>query len=161
MSVVLQVATSRGNVTIASTSTADNPLVNPNWLATPSDQEVAVAGLKRARQIANATGIVVGEEFSPGTNVTSDEDILDYIRREVRPIHHAVGTCTSRPRPRPPIPLPTLPFVYSAPLEKFPSILIQDLVSNTYHAKIQVEWVPAPTPPPLLMHPVTSTASKT
>ena len=110
MSVVPQVATSRGNVTIASPSTADNPLVNPNWLATLSDQEVAVAGLKRARQIAHATGIVVGEEFSPGSNVTSDGDILDYIRREVRPIHHAVGTCKSRLRPRsPPFSLPALP----------------------------------------------------
>lgn len=54
---------------------------------------MAVAGLKRARQLANATGLVVGPEVSPGQDVRSDAQILDYIRSEIRPIHHAVSSC--------------------------------------------------------------------
>ncbi|RMD40865.1 hypothetical protein DV735_g4272, partial [Chaetothyriales sp. CBS 134920] len=98
MSVVLMAATSRGNVTINSTSTADNPLVHLGWLSTQTDQEMAVAGLKRARQLANATGLVVHDddadgELLPGPAVQTDADILAYIQSEVRPIHHAVSSC--------------------------------------------------------------------
>lgn len=93
MSVVLTAPTSRGNMTIKSTNTNDNPIINMGWLSSTTDQEMAVAGLKRARQLANATGLVVGAEVSPGPNVQSDAQILDYILSEVRPIHHAVSSC--------------------------------------------------------------------
>ncbi|RMZ82627.1 hypothetical protein DV738_g1480, partial [Chaetothyriales sp. CBS 135597] len=98
MSVVLLAATSRGNVTINSTSTADNPLVHLGWLSTQTDQEIAVAGLKRARQLANATGLVTASseddgELIPGAAVQTDDDILSYIQSEMRPIHHAVSSC--------------------------------------------------------------------
>ena len=90
--------TSRGNVTINSTDTRDNPVVSPNWLLTTTDQELAVQGLKRLRQIANATGITVGEEFAPGPQVQTDEQILEYIQRTVAPFHHASATCKLEPR---------------------------------------------------------------
>ena len=93
MSVVLTATTSRGNLSLTSTDTSLNPLVNPGWLSTTTDQQVAVAGLKRARQLAAATGLVIGEEIAPGEGVKSDEQILGYIRGEVRPIHHAVSSC--------------------------------------------------------------------
>ena len=85
--------TSRGNVTIASTDTHANPIVSPNWLLTGTDQELAIAGFKRARELAAATGIVVGSEFSPGVQVQTDAEILDFVRRTVGPIHHAACTC--------------------------------------------------------------------
>lgn len=94
---VLVAPTSRGNVTLNSTDTSFNPLVYPNWLGTTIDQEVAVGAFHRARQLANATGLVVGPEFFPGPVVQSDEQILEWIKGSVTTIHHAVGTCESCP----------------------------------------------------------------
>ncbi|PYH40869.1 GMC family oxidoreductase [Aspergillus saccharolyticus JOP 1030-1] len=96
-SVTLVATTSRGNLTLNSTNAQDNPLLNIGWLSTPADQELAVAGLKRARQLATASGLIVGDEIAPGTQVQSDEQILEYIRSEVRPMHHAVASCAMGP----------------------------------------------------------------
>lgn len=92
-SIALLTTTSRGTVTINSTNTSNKPLVNINWLLTKTDQEVAVQGFKRAREIASATGIAIGPEYAPGPTVQSDAQILDYIRASVGPIHHACATC--------------------------------------------------------------------
>ena len=93
ISIAVLTTTSRGNVTINSTSTIDNPLVSPNWLQTTTDQELAVQGLKRAREIANATGITIGPETSPGEQTQTNAQILEYIKRSLAPIHHASSTC--------------------------------------------------------------------
>ncbi|KAL6719080.1 hypothetical protein ACLMJK_003315 [Lecanora helva] len=90
---VVLATTSRGNVTVNSTNVSLNPLVSPNWLLTQTDQEVAIQGLKRARQLANASGVTIGPEFLPGQAVVTDAQILEYIRSTVAPIHHASSTC--------------------------------------------------------------------
>ncbi|KAL8882351.1 MAG: hypothetical protein Q9198_000639 [Flavoplaca austrocitrina] len=87
---------SRGNVTINSVDTARNPIISPNWLLDPRDQEVAVAGFKRARQIFQTESIrpiLLGGEDFPGLNVTSDVDILAVIQKSATSIDHAAGTC--------------------------------------------------------------------
>lgn len=86
-------STSRGNVTINSTDTNYNPLVSPNWLLTSEDQELAVQGFKRARQVAAATNVTVGPEFSPGPSTQSNAQILQYIKKTLSPFHHASSTC--------------------------------------------------------------------
>ena len=86
---------SRGNVTINSSDTAVHPVVNPNWLTDPRDQEVAVAGFKRLRAIfaSEATKpVVIGSEVYPGANVTTDQEILKVIQASSSTIHHAAGT---------------------------------------------------------------------
>ncbi|KAL9010428.1 MAG: hypothetical protein Q9173_004637, partial [Seirophora scorigena] len=100
-SIALLATTSRGNVTITSTDTNDNPVVSTNWLLTKTDQELAVAGFKRARQLAAATGITVGPEVLPGPQVRTDEQILQFIRSTVGPIHHASATCAMGKRNNP------------------------------------------------------------
>jgi choline dehydrogenase len=63
---------SRGNVSIASASMEDAPLINPNWLTHPADQELAVAAFKRIRQLMDTKiirDVVVGEEIVPGRHV--------------------------------------------------------------------------------------------
>lgn len=86
---------SRGNVTIASNSTLDNPVISPNWLLDPRDQETAVAAFKRARAIFGSDAmkpVIVGDEVYPGTNVTTDEQILDVIMNGAMTVYHAAGT---------------------------------------------------------------------
>ena len=86
---------SRGNVTINSTDTADNPVISPNWLLDPRDQEIAIAALKRARQIMSTSSIapiIIGKEAFPGTNVSSNAEILSAIRNDGSTVYHASAT---------------------------------------------------------------------
>ena len=89
---------SRGNMTIESNSIFDKPIIDPNWLRDPRDQEVALFAYRLARQAIaglNAThpGLIIGEEMSPGKNVTSDEDLLAAIKKNIAAIHHASAAC--------------------------------------------------------------------
>ena len=93
VTVAVLTTTSRGNVTINSTDTSLNPLISPNWLLTQTDQEVAIQGFKRARQIAAASGVTKAPEFAPGPGTETDAQILEYLQRTVITIHHASTTC--------------------------------------------------------------------
>ncbi|RAL04624.1 GMC family oxidoreductase [Aspergillus ibericus CBS 121593] len=88
--------TSRGNVTIISDDTDDLPIINPNWLATKTDQEVAIALYRRLREAFRSEGmapIIIGAEYFPGDQVQSDEEILDVIRSTLMTVYHASCTC--------------------------------------------------------------------
>ena len=88
---------SRGNITISSADMTDPPILNPNWLSDPTDQELAVQSFKRSREIWSVlaqNNITVGTaEYLPGLNVTSDADILAYIQASLMTIYHAAATC--------------------------------------------------------------------
>ena len=88
---------SRGNISISSADTADQPLINPNWLTHPADQEVAVAAYKRARQVFETPvmqqGVDIGSEYFPGANVTTDAQILNLIRQSFNTVSHPSSTC--------------------------------------------------------------------
>ena len=84
---------SRGSVTISSSSAPDPPLIDPNWLGHPTDQEVCIQGFKRARELAAASGLVAGPEIYPGEAVQSDEAILEFLKQSTTTIHHGSGTC--------------------------------------------------------------------
>ncbi|KAL8831535.1 MAG: hypothetical protein Q9191_000813 [Dirinaria sp. TL-2023a] len=88
---------SRGNVTISSPDMEDPPVLNPNWLSDPTDQQLAIESFKRSRQVWSVLaqdGVTVGDvETLPGLNVTSDQDILAYIQKSFMTIYHAAATC--------------------------------------------------------------------
>lgn len=86
---------SRGNMTISSSSILDRPVISPNWLLDPRDQEVAVAAYRRARQAWEGVpaAVKVGDELYPGKNVTSYEDLLTAIKGSIGAIHHASASC--------------------------------------------------------------------
>lgn len=88
--------TSLGNVTIISNDTADLPVVNPNWLGTETDQQVAVASYKRIREAFHSQAIspiVIGDEYYPGSQYSTDAEILEAIKNSVTTIYHASCTC--------------------------------------------------------------------
>ncbi|RHZ73101.1 hypothetical protein CDV55_107620 [Aspergillus turcosus] len=88
--------TSRGNVTIASNDTSDLPIINPNWLSTEADQQVAIAAYKRIRDMFHSEAmapIVVGDEYFPGSQYQTDAEILEVIRNTMMTIYHAACTC--------------------------------------------------------------------
>ena len=88
---------SRGNVSISSSDTFDQPLINPNWLTSPTDQQVAIAAYKRARQVFESPvmreNVDIGPEYFPGANVTTDEEILNLIKGSFNTLNHPTSTC--------------------------------------------------------------------
>lgn len=88
---------SRGTVSIASRDTAVNPLLDPAWLSDARDGEIAVAIFKMNRRITSTKalqGVVIGDEVYPGTkDVSTDEEILDFIRKTGLQVWHPSCTC--------------------------------------------------------------------
>ncbi|USW48171.1 Putative glucose-methanol-choline oxidoreductase, FAD/NAD(P)-binding domain superfamily [Septoria linicola] len=85
--------TSRGNVSIVSADSDDLPSINPAWLTTIADQEVAIAAYKRARAAfasrAMRPVLADSREYFPGEEVSTDAQILDTIRNT----HNRVACC--------------------------------------------------------------------
>ncbi|KAF2263173.1 putative glucose-methanol-choline oxidoreductase [Lojkania enalia] len=87
---------SQGNVSISSASALDLPVVNVAFLTDSRDQEVAIAAVKRTREILNHPSlapIMVGSESVPGSDTETDEQILRYIQANARTISHVSCTC--------------------------------------------------------------------
>ena len=86
---------SRGTVRLKSADPAEYPRIDPNYLATELDRRTAVEGVKVARRIAGQDPLrgKISEEFRPGPDVRSDDDILEWVRDTSTTIYHPTGTC--------------------------------------------------------------------
>lgn len=96
VAIALVAPLSRGTVSISSSDMSDPPVINPNWLTHPADVDVVVAGYKRVRQMFATSAVkplLIGEEYFPGKNVSTDAQILDIIRRSMGTVFHASATC--------------------------------------------------------------------
>ena len=88
---------SRGTVTLASNDTKDLPVIDPRWLTSQTDVQVAIEAFKRARamtQTSSMQPILLGPELSPGLNVTTDAQIYEWIKNNSYMNWHASCTCT-------------------------------------------------------------------
>ncbi|KAF7548743.1 hypothetical protein G7Z17_g6865 [Cylindrodendrum hubeiense] len=83
---------SRGNMTIASASNLDAPVINANWLLADTDKEVALYALRRAREIWKPIPSRIGVEVYTGANVTSDEHLLNLTYDNLDPTHHGTAS---------------------------------------------------------------------
>ncbi|KAH7398802.1 oxidoreductase [Phaeosphaeria sp. MPI-PUGE-AT-0046c] len=88
---------SRGSVSLRSASMFDHPVININFLSDPRDQDMAIATLRRIREIfaqpVLEPVVVADGEVIPGRSVQSDAELLQYIRMYARTISHASATC--------------------------------------------------------------------
>ncbi len=86
---------SRGTVLIQSADPLRAPAIRPNYLSTPQDREVLLAGFKAVRRIAETPPMsrYVAQEHEPGTACATDAELLDYLRRRGGISYHPVGTC--------------------------------------------------------------------
>ncbi|MGO4386513.1 GMC family oxidoreductase [Microvirga sp. 2YAF29] len=86
--------TSRGTVAIRSSDPADAPFIRPNYLTTDEDQRVAVDSLRLVRHIVSMPALQKyrPEEYKPGVNLTTDEELLNGARDIGTTIFHPVGT---------------------------------------------------------------------
>jgi choline dehydrogenase len=94
ISAALQGALSTGQITLQSSDSLDAPLIDPNYFADKVDMEVAIAAFRRVRRIwSEMSNVTIGPEFYPGIQVSTDEKIMDYIRKNSIQLWHASGTC--------------------------------------------------------------------
>jgi choline dehydrogenase len=86
---------STGSIHIQSADPFAAPAINYSFLATENDRRVAIASVRKAREIVEAPplGDVIGEELLPGQQVQSDEQIIDFIRKTGTTTFHFAGTC--------------------------------------------------------------------
>jgi choline dehydrogenase-like flavoprotein len=85
---------SRGTVRLRDGDPFGKPSIRPNYLSAPEDQRVAVDALREVRRIVSQPALrkYRPEEYKPGPELVSDEDLLDGARAVGTTIFHPVGT---------------------------------------------------------------------
>lgn len=86
---------SRGHVRITSPDPSAQPAILFNFFASDSDRHAALAGLRFGRRIAEAAPMsdCVAYEISPGKDVQTDDDLIEYCRASGLSLLHPVGSC--------------------------------------------------------------------
>lgn len=86
---------SRGSVRITSADPRVKPALRFNYLSTPEDRREWVEAVRVARHILRQPAMAPfdGGELSPGNAVDSDEEILDWVRRDGETALHPSCTC--------------------------------------------------------------------
>ena len=86
----------RSQIELRSADPADPPAVYPNYLATETDQQTIVDGLKllppgrwRTPQMQR----LITAEFQPGPEVAATSELLDYARQRGGTVYHPTSTC--------------------------------------------------------------------
>ncbi|GAB3101867.1 oxidoreductase [Aestuariicella hydrocarbonica] len=87
--------TSRGSLSLQSADPDTAPLIVANFLQTDKDQKTAVAMLRKIRNISQQPSLApyIEQELSPGKNVETDEELLDFYQRNGMTAYHVSGTC--------------------------------------------------------------------
>ena len=86
---------SRGHIEIKSTDPLQHPAIHPNYLSDERDLQVAVDSIKVARKLAEAPALAneIYDEFVPGSEYQSDEELLLAARKYSQTIYHPTSTC--------------------------------------------------------------------
>jgi len=86
---------SRGFVHIKSADPLEAPAMQPNYLSTPHDRQMLVAGIRLARRLATTKALspYVKSEYRPGAAARSDDDLLEFAKNTAGTIFHPSGTC--------------------------------------------------------------------
>lgn len=90
---------SLGSIHIQSPEPGVDPAILFNFLDDETDQRTMTDGFKVIRKIANAKALdhLRGQELDPGDSVSSDDEILDWIRGHSETAYHPIGTCRMGP----------------------------------------------------------------
>jgi choline dehydrogenase len=86
---------SRGHVRLKSPDPLAKPAIQPNYLSAPADRLIAAASIRLTRRIVAQPALAKykPEEFKPGREVQSDEDLSVAAGNIGTTIFHPVGTC--------------------------------------------------------------------
>ncbi len=87
--------TSRGSITLRSADPMAPPVMRGGYLTTQHDRDLMVRGTREVRRIASMPALqrVIAAELDPGPDCQSDDEILDFARRDAWTVFHQCGTC--------------------------------------------------------------------
>jgi len=85
----------RGSVTITSADPAVHPALRFNYLSTDTDRREWIEAIAVARKILSQPALDAfnGGELSPGPSVATDDEVLDWVRRDGETALHPSCTC--------------------------------------------------------------------
>ena len=86
---------SQGSVHVRSRDPAEAPAIYFNFLATPTDRQTLIDGLRFVRRLVDTQAMrdICGPELAPGPEAQSDDELLAFIREKAETVYHPVGTC--------------------------------------------------------------------
>ena len=86
---------SRGSLKVTSGDVRDHPAFTFNYLSTDEDKQEWVEAIASARKILNQPAFAAfsGGEISPGSDVASDQQVLDWVRKDGETAYHPSCTC--------------------------------------------------------------------
>ena len=86
---------SRGHIEIKSSDPTEKPGLYPNYLSKDADCRFFVEALKYGRNVVAQPSLqaYVSEEFEPGQQVQTDDELLAHTRKKATTVFHPVGTC--------------------------------------------------------------------
>jgi choline dehydrogenase-like flavoprotein len=85
---------SRGEVGLTSSDPLAPPRIDPRFLSDERDAEIMLKGVKLVRRILQAPALAKYRHKELLTaDVSSDEELMNYIRNRADTIYHPVGTC--------------------------------------------------------------------
>jgi choline dehydrogenase len=86
---------SRGSLKVVSGDVRDKPAFTFNYLSTEEDKQEWVEAISAARNILNQPAFAPfsGGEISPGPSVSTDVEVLDWVRKDGETAYHPSCTC--------------------------------------------------------------------
>ena len=84
-----------GQLTIKSLNPLVQPEIHMNYFSNREDRKLLVNAIKTTRKIMESKPIsnLINEEYSPGSNIISDNDIENFLSTKGGISYHPVGTC--------------------------------------------------------------------
>jgi choline dehydrogenase len=86
---------SKGHIHIVSNDSRRPPAINFNFLSSPIDAEITARAVRIARSVMTAPAMAHLQvtEMAPGATQTTDDAIIDWVKRAAETTYHPVGTC--------------------------------------------------------------------
>ncbi len=90
---------SRGRIELESDNPFSSPAIYPNYLSDDADIQEMLEGAKLIRKLAAAPSLssIIDKELLPGSDVQSDQELIEDIRERSTTVFHPVGTCRMGP----------------------------------------------------------------
>jgi choline dehydrogenase len=84
-----------GRVQLRSADPSDAPAITSNFLTDADDIRATISGIRKIREIMGTEPIAsrVRKEQSPGAEVQTDDELLEFMKRHGNSAMHPVGTC--------------------------------------------------------------------
>jgi choline dehydrogenase len=86
---------STGSIHVSSKAPQTPPAIRFNFLSAQLDRDVTREAMRIARRIMTAPSMqgIATDELAPGVNFQSDDELLDWVRKNAETTYHPVGTC--------------------------------------------------------------------